>query len=138
MVEFNQDGSIKLPGSIAANIARKELKLKREKCILIKKEFLDFKPKKCVLHIKVSEAFADTNFVSNIFTSFKNQAGTPSKIIKIDEREFDVEIGTDFKRCSDCNSISSRFREYLEGNMIEEKGSCPQKEKDFYYEDYFE
>ncbi|MBW3002897.1 hypothetical protein KY338_07090 [Candidatus Woesearchaeota archaeon] len=136
MVEFNPDGSIKIPGSIAANIARKELKLKREKCILIKKEFLDFKPKKCVLHIKVSEAFEDSNFVSAIFHSL--QLDTPVKLVKINEQEYDIEICSDFKRCSDCNAISRRFREYLEGNMIEEKGSCPQKEKDFYYEDYFE
>ncbi|MBW3004711.1 hypothetical protein KY310_02680, partial [Candidatus Woesearchaeota archaeon] len=126
MVEFNEDGSIKIPGSIAANIARKELKLKREKCILIKKEFLDFKPKKCVLHIKVSEAFADAGFVSSIFHSL--QLDTPVKLIKLNEREYDIEVGTDFKRCSDCNHISRRFREYLEGNMIEEKGSCTQKE----------
>jgi len=136
MVEFNPDGSIKIPGSLAANLARKELKLKREKCILIKKEFLDFKPKKCVLHIKVSEAFENSNFVSAIFHSL--QLDTPVKLVKINEQEYDIEIGTDFKRCSDCNIISRRFREYLEGNMIEEKGSCPKKEKNFYYEDYFE
>ena len=136
MVEFNPDGSIKLPVSLAANIARKELKLKKEKCILIKKEFLDFKPKKCVLHIKVSEVFEDSNFVSEIFHSL--QLDTPVKLVKISEREFDIEVGSDFKRCSDCNHISRRFREYLEGNMIEEKGSCTQKEKNFYYEDYFE
>lgn len=136
MVEFNPDGSIKIPGSMAANIARKELKLKREKCILIKKEFLDFKPKKCVLHIKVSEAFEDSDFVSAIFHSL--HLDTPVKLVKISEREFDIGVGSDFKRCSDCNHISRRFREYLEGNMIEEKGSCTQKEKDFYYEDYFE
>lgn len=136
MVEFNPDGSIKLPAAVAANTARKELKLKKEKCILIKKEFLDFKPKKCVLHIRVSEAFEDSNFVSEIFHSL--QLDTPVKLIKISEREFDIEVGTDFKRCSDCNHISRRFREYLEGNMIEEKGSCTQKEKNFYYEDYFD
>ena len=136
MVEFNPDGSIKIPASIAANIERKELKLKKERCILVKKELVDFKPKKCVLHIKVSEAFPDSGFVSAIFHSL--QLDTPVKLVKISEREYDIEIGTDFKRCSDCNTISRRFREYLEGNMIEEKGSCTQKERDFYYEDYFD
>ena len=136
MVEFNPDGSIKIPVSIAANQERKELKLKKERCILVKKELVDFKPKKCVLHIRVSEAFPDSDFVSAIFHSL--QLDTPVKLVKISEREFDIEIGTDFKRCSDCNVISRRFREYLEGNMIEEKGSCTQKERDFYYEDYFD
>jgi uncharacterized protein with PIN domain len=136
MVEFNPDGSIKIPASIAANQERKELKLKKERCILIKKELVDFKPKKCVLHIKVSEAFEDSDFISAIFRSLERD--TPAKLIKISEREFDIEIGTDFKRCSDCNALVRRFREYLEGNMIEEKGSCTQKEKDFYYEDYFD
>jgi hypothetical protein len=136
MVEFNPDGSIKLPASLAANLARKEMKLKKERCILVKKELVDFKPKKCVLHIKVSEVFEDAGFVSAIFRSL--QRDTPAKLIKIDEREFDIEIGTDFKRCSDCKALVRRFREYLEGNMIEEKGSCTLKEKDFYYEDYFD
>ena len=138
MVEFNPDGSIKLPTSIAANQERKELKLKKERCVLIKKELVDFKPKKCVLHIKVSEAFENSDFVSNIFTSFKNQADTPSKLLKINERGFDIEIGTDFRRCSDCNSLIRRFREYLDGNIIVDKGSCIQKERSFAYEDYFD
>lgn len=138
MVEFNPDGSIKIPAAIAANQEKKELKLKKERCILIKKELVDFKPKKCILHIKVSEAFTDTSFVSDIFASFQKQADTPSKLIRLNEREFDAEIGTDFKRCTDCNRFVRMLREFLEGNMIEEKGSCTQKERVFAYEDYFD
>ena len=138
MIEFNPDGSIKIPANVAANQAKKEMRMKKQRCIHVKKELVDFKPKKCVLHIKVSEAFEDSNFISNIFTSFKNQADTPSKLLKITEREFDIEIGTDFRRCSDCNSLIRRFREFLNGNIIVDKGSCTQKERNFSYEDYFE
>ena len=138
MVEFNPDGSIKIPGSIAANLERKELKLKKERCVLIKKELADINPKKCVLHVKVSSAFPDSAFVSNLFRSFQENSDTPSKLVKINEREFDVVIGSDFKRCTDCNRLVSMFREFLEGNIIEEKGSCTQKERSFAYEDYFE
>ena len=138
MIEFNPDGSIKIPANVAANQAKKEMRMKKQRCILVKKELVDFKPKKCVLHIKVSEAFEDSNFISDIFTSFKNQADTPSKLIKINEREFQAEIGTDFQRCRDCNSLIRRFREFLDGNIIVDKGSCTQKERNFAYEDYFE
>ncbi len=138
MVEFNPDGSIKIPAAIAANIEKKELKLKKERCILVKKELVDFKPKKCVLHLKLSEAFTDNSFISTIFKSFQNQAEVPAKLIKITEKEFDVEIGTDFRRCRDCTTLVRILREYLYGNIIEDKGSCTLKERNFSYEDYFE
>jgi len=138
MVEFNPDGSIKIPDSIAANLEKKELKLKKERCISVKKELVDFRPKKCVLHLKISEAFADANFVHTLFQSFQRQSETPAKLIKLTESEFDIEIGSDFKRCTDCNSFIRRLREYLDGNLLLDKGSCTLKERNFSYEDYFD
>jgi len=137
MYEFNPDGSIKIPGVIASNIEKRELKLKKERCILVKKELVNFSPKKCLLHIRISDAFPDSNFISSIFHSFQERADVVAKLVKINEREFDVEIGTDFKRCSDCNNLVRRFREFLDGNVIEDKGSCTLKERNFCYEDYF-
>lgn len=137
MIGFNPDGSIKIPGMIAENLAKKEMKLKKERCIFVKKELVNFSPKKCILHIKISDAFPDANFISSIFHSFQERADVVAKLVKINEREFDVEIGTDFKRCSDCNNLVRRFREFLDGNVIEDKGSCTLKERNFCYEDYF-
>ena len=61
----------------------------------------------------------------------------PTKLKEISEKEFEVEIGTAFRRCSDCTNLISRLRNFLDGNVIENKGSCTLKEREFVYEDYF-
>lgn len=138
MMEFNPDGSIRLPGSLGKRKEEREYKLKSEKCVLFTKEVVSEKaPKKCVLHLNLSDAFMDNGFVEKIYYYFKNKADVPTKLIKLNDKEFDIEIGTCFRRCSDCNSLIARFREHLFGNVIEEKGSCHFKERIFHYEDYF-
>ncbi len=52
MAEFNEDGSVKLPGWIANQKAEKEAKLKTQRCIKIKKQIINDKtPKSCELNI---------------------------------------------------------------------------------------
>ena len=141
MIEFNQDGSIRLPELLAKKKQEEKYKLQKERCILIKKELVDDKsPKKCSIRIRLSEAFSDNSFVERIYRYFNEQSQVPSKLIKLNDKEFDVEIGTCFSRCRDCNSLVSRFREHLDGNIIEDKGSCSfeGRKQPFYYEDYFE
>ena len=143
MIEFNPDGSIKLPESLVKHNEEKEYKLKKGRCILFKKEMVNFKsPKKCLVHLRLSDAISDNRFVETTYRYFNETSQVPSKIIKVNEKEFDIEIGTDFRRCSDCNNLISRFREFLEGNVIEEKGNCtyesPIRARNFCYEDYFD
>ena len=98
-------------------------------------------PKKCLLHITLSEAIVDNRFIETTHKYFKEQCTVPTKLIKINEKEFDVEIGTDFKRCSDCSDLIRRYRQFLDDNLIEEKGNCTYesfRSKNFSYEDYFE
>ncbi|MBU0628086.1 MAG: hypothetical protein KKC75_02770 [Nanoarchaeota archaeon] len=137
MVEFNPDGSIKLPEQFARN---KE-KLKSQRCIKIKRELVNFSaPKRCVLHITLSDVITDDRFIETIYNEFKRRASVPSSIKKINEKQFDVTIETDFRRCSDCNSLINKYREFIEGALIEEKGGCTfeGRKKNFCYEDYFE
>jgi hypothetical protein len=137
-MEFNSDGSIKLPGNLQKLKDEKEQKLKSQKCIKITKEMVSFtSPKKCVLNIVLSESITDSAFIEGIRRSLEGP--TPTKLIEIGPREFKIEIGTDFKRCSDCNNLIRKYREFLYGNIIEEKGTCGYKgyEKEFLYEDYF-
>jgi len=141
MVEFNPDGSIVLPASIIKQRQEKEFRLKKGKCILIKKEIVSFKsPKKCCLHLTLSEAITDNKFVHTIYKYFSENSEVPAKIIIINEKEFDIEVGTHFRRCSNCNALIKRFKDFLYGNLIEEKGSCPYEPytQEFCYEDYFE
>jgi len=140
MVEFNPDGSIKLPGQLGRKHEEDKEKLRRQRCIKIKRDVISFTaPKKCVLHITLSEAFFDNRFIENIYNYFREKATVPNKIKKINEKQFEVEIGTEFKRCSECNSLINRYREFLDGNIIEEKGSCAfeGRKRNFCYEDYF-
>ena len=117
-----------------------EDKLKKSKCLLIRKEMVSFTaPKRCILHLRFSDAFTDTGFVETIHRYFNENV--PTKIIKINEKEFDIEIGTHFKRCSDCTNLIRKFKDFLYDNVIEEKGNCGYedfKKMNFCYEDYFE
>lgn len=140
-VEFNPDGSIKLPGHVQQKISENENKMRCQRCIKVSRKIVSFdSPKKCVLNIKLSNMLNDNRFVSNIYNYFKEKAAVPTKIIKINEKEFEVEVGTDFRRCTDCNSLIGRYREYVDGNLIEDKGSCTFEgfKKSFEYEDYFD
>ncbi|PIN79356.1 hypothetical protein COV16_04705 [Candidatus Woesearchaeota archaeon CG10_big_fil_rev_8_21_14_0_10_34_8] len=141
MIEFNPDGSIKLPGRIAKQKEENTQKLRSQKCIKIERDVVNFAaPKKCVLHITLSDAITDNRFISNMYDEFKRRAAVPSKISKIDEKKFEVEIGTDFKRCTDCTSLINEYREFLYGNIIDKKGNCTfeGRKKNFCYEDHFD
>jgi len=139
MIEFNSDGGIKLPDALIKRKQEKEYMLKKGNCLLVRKEMVSFTaPKKCVLHLKLSDAITDSRFVETNYRQFDSEV--PTKIIKLNEKEFDIEVGTHFKRCSDCSKLISGFREFLDGNVIEEKGNCSYEGKfiNFCYEDYFE
>ena len=141
MVEFNPDGSIKLPEQYAQNKEENKQKLKSQRCIKIKSDLVSFSaPKKCILHITISESLNDIRFIQTIYDNFKERAAVPNKLVKINDKQFNVEIGTDFRRCSDCNSLINSYREFLDGNIIELKGSCQFEgmKKNFCYEDYFD
>jgi hypothetical protein len=141
MVEFNADGSIKIPDKFMKAKEENNLKLINQRCIKVRKEVVNFSaPKKCTLHITLSNKFTDDQFVDNIYNFFKQNASTPTKIKKIDNKHFEVEIGTNFKRCSDCTSLINKYREFLDGNLIEEKGNCTYegRKRSFSYEDHFD
>ena len=140
-VEFNPDGSIKLPGFVQQKVSENENKMRSQRCIKVSRRVVSFDaPKKCVLNIKLSSMINDNRFVSNLYNYFREKAAVPTKIVKINEKEFEVEVGTDFRRCTDCNSLVGRYREYVDGNLIEEKGSCTFEgfKRSFEFEDYFD
>jgi hypothetical protein len=141
MVEFNPNGSIKLPDGLAKKAEDNKNKMQRQRCIKITKDVVSFTaPKKCILHITLSESFSDNRFIHTTYDYFNQKAAVPTKIKQIGDREFQVEIGTDFRRCSDCSSLIGKYREFLDGNLIEEKGSCTfeGRQNSFSYEDYFD
>jgi len=125
MAEFNQDGSLKLPGSVLKQKEDNMQKMRTQRCMRIRKEIVNHNsPKKCLLRLTLSEALNDERFIDTIYSYFKSEAKTPIKLIKTGRNEFEIEIGTDFKRCTECASLIGRYREFLNGNIIEEKGNC--------------
>ena len=138
--EFNADGSLKFPASMLRQEAENKKRMSAQKCISIKKELVNSKPpKKCVLHMTLSDSVLDNRFIEMIYKEFRERSEVMSKLIKINDKEFDVEIETCFSRCSDCSSLISSFREFLDGNVIEHKGSCTYagRNMNFSDEDYF-
>ena len=141
MVEFNPDGSIKLPSSLAKKNEEDKQRMQSERCITVYKDLVSTTaPKKCILQITLSNAISDTRFIPTIYNEFKESASVPSKIKQMDEKHFEVEIGTDFRRCSDCTSLLNKYREHLDQNLIEKKGNCTfqGRQQNFAYEDYFD
>lgn len=140
MVEFNPDGSIKLPGIVAQKQAENNVKFQNGRCLKIKKDVVSFdSPKKCALHLFLSQRVDDDLFVTTIMNYYKENMQTPFSYTKVNDREFEIIIGTNFRRCNDCNSLCNRFREYIDGNLILEKGNCTHESKrNFSYEDYFD
>jgi hypothetical protein len=138
MMEFNPDGSLKLPGSLARITEEHKQKMRCQQCIKVKKELVSFtSPKKCVLHITLSDAIRDVRFIDTIYNYFRESTQTPTKVIKINDKEIDIEVGTHFRRCTECNNLIGRYREFLNGNLIEDKGSCTYEPRNLAYEDYF-
>ncbi|MBW2976663.1 hypothetical protein KY347_04415 [Candidatus Woesearchaeota archaeon] len=137
---FNPDGSIRLPERILKQQKESEFRMREGLCAAVEKEVVsDKSPKKCILHITLSEKIKDTSFVEGIYSRFMGSSDVPSRLSRKSNNEFEVEIGTCFSRCKDCASLLNRFREFLDGNVILKKGSCSYEERNqpFCYEDYF-
>lgn len=141
MIQFNPDGSLKLSSKTVQQKRIDEDRMRTARCILIRKEMVNFSaPKKCILRIRLSDAMIDSRFVETTYRYFKEGATVPTKFIKMSDKEFEIEIGTDFKRCSDCSNLVNRYRDFMDGNLIEQKGNCTFVgfRKNFSYEDYFD
>jgi hypothetical protein len=141
MIEFNPDGSIKLPQRIEEKQKENQLRMSVGHCIRVKKDVVSIKPpKKCILHITLSEKIDDNNFIFRVHDFVSQNSEVATKIEKVNEKEFRIHIDTAFRRCKECANLIAGYREALHGNIIEEKGTCYHEERqmNFCQEDYFE
>ncbi|MFW6231058.1 MAG: hypothetical protein ACOC32_03465 [Nanoarchaeota archaeon] len=130
-MEFNPDGSLKLGAHLQKKDPKK--KLATERCIHVRKDIVyERAPKKCRLQITFSKLMQPS-----LESTFEE---TPIEIRQIDEKEFQIDIGSSFKRCQECNAFVKRLSEKAHGNIIEDKGTCTFKGRTqtFSYEDHFE
>jgi hypothetical protein len=108
------------------------------RCANIRKEVVsNYAPKKCLLHISLSKTIKDAKDIEASLNRVKANFETPIKLISGLEGEYKIEIGTNFRRCSDCTKIASIIQEMFDGNLILDKGNCTLKEREFCYEDHF-
>jgi hypothetical protein len=141
MIQFNPDGSIKVPGNIARNTAVNLSKMQNERCIKFRKEVVNYRsPKKCAIYLALSQKIDDARFIETIYNEFSKKTEAATSLIRLSDKEYKVEIGTTFKRCTDCCNFVNELKGFLYDNMIEEKGSCTFERtyRKFSYEDYFD
>jgi hypothetical protein len=129
MFKFNSDGSLELPDNIREQ-KEDEVKKMEGRALLITKEFVNFTPKKCILHLETGKTFNGDEFIRKIHHYWNESAEVPSKITKKDDKNFEIEIGTCLRRCADCNNLVGRYREFMEGHTIIKKGNCYFKERE--------
>lgn len=124
-MEFNPDGSLKLTGSAQAKRKKEEEKMKNEKAVLVKRCVINHTaPKKCSIQIILSDAITDSSFVEKYYLRYKKETNTPTSLRVTSKNEFELEVGSNFKRCQDCNKFIGHFKETFEGNVIDKKGNC--------------
>ena len=123
-MEFNADGSLKLPGGYEKKVRK----------INIRKDVIsEYAPKKCMLAVT-----GDKNRISIVLQMFK--CDTPLKKTETEtENGFDIEVGSDFRRCSDCKNLSYKLSAIVNGDCNIDKGTCTAKgeHQKFCEEDYF-
>ncbi len=141
-IEFNPDGSIRLPTQIARAQEDNERRMKIGRCFHVRKEVVSRAAgmKKCVLHVTVSDKMAAEMPVERLYQYFiQSNPETPTKIVKVDSNRYAIEIGSAFRRCTDCTSFVSRLKGFTDGSIIVEKGLCTfeQNNRSFAYEDFF-
>ena len=142
MTGFNPDGSIRMPAKLARKKADEDNRMRSGRCMKIRKDLIStISPKSCALHITLSDRISDTRFIHTIFQEFNNQCKVPAGLIQLSDKEFRINIGTCFSRCSDCTSLIQRYRSFMGANVIEDSGSCEynsNRQASFAYEDHFD
>ena len=139
MFQFNPDGSLKVPGNIVRNSVINHSKMQNERCIKVRKEVIfDRSPKKCAIFITLSKKVNYARFIETLYAEFSKKTESTTSLTKISEDEYKVEVGTSYRRCTDCCSFVNELKEFIQ--VVEEKGSCTFERSipKFSYEDHFD
>lgn len=126
-MEFNADGSIKLPESLQTKKDADNRVLEGRSLSITKQVVKTTAPKSCTLTIVPSKNLEE-GFVEKTYGFFVKRSNTPTKLTR-GNGEYVITIGSAFSRCKDCTMFVSSCRDYL-GRIIEKKGNCT-------YQNYF-
>ncbi len=123
-MEFNADGSLKIGGIAGKKREEDVYKMENTRCVTIVKEATkSTSPKLCTISITASPLI-EPDFIERTYGFFAKRVDSNVKLEKISDKEYRVIIGGGFSRCRDCQTLITSFRMYLDGNIIEKKGSC--------------
>ncbi len=126
MVEFNPDGSIKLPEHLIKNQENYDEDFRSKPCVrVVREQISERTPLKCELRIQASPLLRFPQRITSIFdtASQKFKHGAQLSIRREGEREYVVRIISGRYRCSWCEN----FRKYLKNELgvkVQEWGSC--------------
>ena len=104
----------------------------------MEKNIIQTAPKKCMVRLTLSKKVDDNSFIKR--TLDNHNVETPFKLNKLSDKEFTVEVGTNFKRCTDCCLLVRKLRDQVDNNTVMDKGTCTFEDRThkFSYEDYFD
>ncbi len=139
-ISFNPDGSIRMPMALQQARDQHENKMRTGRCVMVRKEVMRTSaPKLCYLHLTMSEPMRGDLLIERLHAAFRaGTSETPTKLRKINDREYVLEVGTAFRRCSDCGSFIGKLREALDGNVVLDRGNCTYEPRSFSFDDHFE
>lgn len=124
-VEFNIDGSIKVPSRFAKSEISDNLINSKPSILITKKQISMNSPLKCELNIKVSKKIVNPEKIEQLFNIARGKFRHMSQlsIQRKNSQEYIIKIISGQYRCSWCE----KFREYLDNQInvqIINRGSC--------------
>ena len=125
-VEFNPDGSIKLPDRLVKKKIDDEKLFQEQPCIkIIKNQISSSTPLHCELKIQASKKLEDHKDIEKIFrrATGKFRHNAQLSIKKINNREYTVSIISGMYRCDWCNNFKEFIKKELNVEVIN-LGSC--------------
>ncbi|MFH1439956.1 MAG: hypothetical protein ABIG89_05285 [Candidatus Woesearchaeota archaeon] len=125
-IEFNSDGSIKLPGQMQEKKDKDNSDFNNRSAIRITKSKVSAStPLRCELTITASDKVTNPKIISFLFNECSKNftGGAELSIRQINEREYVVSIVSGYKRCTWCNLFLDYIRD--ETNFaFQVKGYC--------------
>ena len=125
-MEFNQDGSLKLPEEEIKRRENKKQIFQDESAIKITRfQISSTTPLNCELTLHASNKLKEPEKIKQIFEKAKGKFKHMSElsILKIDDKEYKVKIISGRFRCSWCENFRNFLEEELDTKIINQ-GSC--------------
>ena len=125
-IEFNADGSIKLPGKLQEKKEQQDSNFQDRAVIRITKcKVSASTPLKCELTITASDKVTNPKIISYLFQECSRNftGGADLSIRQTNDREYVISIISGYKRCTWCNQFMDYIRDETDF-AFQVKGYC--------------